>query len=151
MAYEKFGQDRHQPDGVWVQATHLTEVVGIQYRKKAGLEFCDAVKASEKKGAPYGLMLERQPNNPHDANAIAVIGVATVFPWIGKPKQKEWHIGFVPKEIAADVVPHLIDQSIPVGVEMHSIYKRGDYCEIKFFVLAPKGHGVKTRQKHQSA
>jgi hypothetical protein len=94
MAYEKFGQDRHHPPGEWVQTTHLEEVVGVSFRKDAARKFCAAVKDSERRGAFYGLRLERQPDNPHDPNAIAVYGVATVFRWFRKPQRKEWHIGF---------------------------------------------------------
>lgn len=93
--------------------------------------------------------MERQPNNPHDPNAIAIIGVATVFPFIGKPFEKAWHIGFIPAEWAEEVVRDLIDKNVAIAIESYSIYAGSDFYDIKFFVLAPKGYGIKARQNRQ--
>ncbi|MGV3490262.1 MAG: HIRAN domain-containing protein [Devosia sp.] len=96
---------------------------------------------------PYGLLLERQPNNPHDANAIALYGVAEVRGLFGT-KRREWHIGFVPAAVSADVVPNLIDKGIPVAVELYRIYEgQQGFIDVKFFVLAPPGHSHSRRTR----
>lgn len=147
MGYSKYGRDRHQPPGEWVQTTQLTDAVGLSHRKSDVILFANAVKKAEKQGLPYGLRIERQPNNPHDPNAIAIYGIAETKGWFGT-KRNEWHIGFVPADVAADVSPNLIDAGIPVAVELYQIVEgTDDYFEVKFFILGPPGYGVKKRLK----
>lgn len=106
-----------------------------------------AVKKAEARRLPYGLMLERQPNNPHDKNAIAIFGVADVRTLFGT-KRREWHIGFVPADVSADVVTNLIDEGVPVAVELYRIYEgRDGYLDVKFFILAPPGYSYSKRTK----
>lgn len=145
MGYLKYGKDRHKPPGVWVQTTHLTDAVGLSHRKPDVILFAQAVKKAEKQCLPYGLVIERQPNNAHDPNAIALYGVATTKGWFGV-KQHEWHIGFVPADVAADVSPNLIDAGVPVAVELYGITEGSDdFYEVKFLILGPSGYGVKKR------
>lgn len=147
MGYLKYGKDRHQPPGTWVQATHLTEVAGLAFRKPKVFQFARAVRKAELRGLPYGLTIERQPNNPIDPNAIAVYGVADMRGLLGI-KRHQWHIGFVPAEVSADVTPNLIEQGVPVGVELYQMVEGSDgYFEVKFFILAPPGYGVAKRMK----
>lgn len=147
MGYLKYGKDRHKPEGQWVQTTHLSEVAGLVHRKPDVIAFANAVRKAEKRGLKYGLMIERQPNNQHDRNAIAIYGVAEVKGWF-KTQTRDWHIGFVPGDVAADVSPNLIDKGVPVAVELYQIVQGTDgYYEVKFFILAPPGNGVAKRLK----
>ncbi|MCW5720846.1 MAG: hypothetical protein KIS86_06865 [Devosia sp.] len=95
----------------------------------------------------YGLFLVREPNNPHDPNALAIYGIATVR-WLFSQKEKQWHIGYVPAEVAAEIVEELVNVGLPIGVEMYRIEESGEgFFDIKFFILGPPGHGVATRMK----
>lgn len=83
----KFGTDRHRPPGEWVQATMTEEVAGIVHRKGACRSWASAVARAESAKLPYGIDLEPEPSNPHDANAIRVIGHATTRGFFGGLKQ----------------------------------------------------------------
>jgi hypothetical protein len=147
MGYGRFGEDRHRPAGEWVQATNLLRVAGVHHRKAAVAAFGSAVARAERKRQHYGLEIERQRNNSNDPNAIAVYGVARVAGLFGA-KTKRWHIGFVPQEVAADISPNLIDQGIPVSVELYNLFNGiDDYWEVKFFLLGPPGHSAPSRAR----
>ena len=72
----RHGQDRHKPDGQWVQTWIAESVVGVQYRKADAVAFAKAARNAEARGWVYGVELEHRPDNPHDSNAIAIIGIA---------------------------------------------------------------------------
>jgi hypothetical protein len=57
--------------------------------------------------APVRLRFEREPNNSHDPNAIAVFAMEP-------PKKSNWHIGYVPKEIAALLAPKLDNGTVHI-------------------------------------
>jgi len=138
---EKFGRDRYRPPGAWIQTTSLLDVMGIQYRKGDAHEYARAVQTAEQKGWPYGLRLEPEPTNRHDPNAIKVIGHAvTKRFFFFAPTERVWHIGYVPREIAKELVEDLIFVNHPYAAELYSIYRgRNDFIDIEFFVLVPKG------------
>lgn len=67
-----------------------------------------------------GLLLElrREPNNPHDANAIAVIATKSALLFTAAANNQlltksEYQIGHVAREAAAELAPNL-DWTIPV-------------------------------------
>lgn len=143
---EKFGLRRHRPEGNWVQTAPMTEVVGWQYRRRDVARFCKAVCKAERRGEIYGLRIERQPKNVHDANAIAVYGQASVQSLFRGSRLQEWHIGFVDRTLAAELVADLCERGLPIAAEMYSIYiSNAGFHEIRFFVLAPPGWSVKKR------
>lgn len=147
MGYLKYGKDRYQPTGHWVQTSYLTNVAGVSFRKRAMLAFARAVRRAEDKGLGYGLRLLREPNNKHDPNAIAIYGFADVKGWFRK-NRREWHIGYVPAYLAEDVTLNLIDAGVPTDIELYQIVEGiGDYYEVQFFILAPPGYGVAKRFK----
>ena len=148
MASRKFARDRHQPQGEWVQTSNLESVVGIPFRKEAVKHFSRAVSEAERKGLFYGLRLVQEPDNPHDTNAIVVIGFAEIKGWFRRVT-RDWQIGYVPAELAEEIGRDLVAQRIPIAAELYSIYEgRDEFFDVKFFVLAPPGNGVKARMKH---
>ena len=62
---------------------------------------------------------------------------------------REWHIGYVPADLAEEITQNLINAGIRVGIELYQIVEGiGDYYEVQFFILAPPGYGVKKRLNH---
>jgi hypothetical protein len=141
----RIGQDRHRPEGDWVQTTMVEKVVGVHHRKRDARAFVEAVRRAESKGLIYGLQLEHQPNNPHDRNAIAVFGVAEVRGWFRRG-MREWHVGFLDRDLAAELHRDLISKGLPIGAELYAIYVGDEgFIDINLIVLAPPGHGHKKR------
>jgi hypothetical protein len=124
----------------------------VQHRKVDALAFARAVQAAEQKGLRYGVMLEREPLNPHDQKAIKVIGSALVKPWFGAPCERSWHIGYVPREVSEELVEDLYSQNHPCAAELYGIYVGRDFIDIEFFVLVPKGSpaALRTARRHAS-
>ena len=145
--WRKYGKHRHRLPGKWVQATTVEEVWGVKRRKADALAFCRAVEKAERGKLVYGVALAPQPDNPHDKNAIAVLGQCMVKPWFRKPALKEWHIGYVRRELAGELHDEFLSKDIPIASEMYEVFHSGDYIEIKFIVLAPPGHSESARRK----
>jgi hypothetical protein len=144
----KHGTDRHRPQGDWVGFTNATSIVGVSMRRKEAAAFADAVSEAERHRLIYGVNLQYEPNNPHDPNALAVIGTAECRGFFGGSKTREWKIGYLPREIAAEVVGELIKPGLPVGIELFSVYRgSGGYVDFKVIVLGPPGHSHSARQK----
>jgi hypothetical protein len=55
------------------------------------IAFARAAREAEAKGLIYGVELEHRPDNPHDPNAIAVIGIAERKGWFKRTVDR-WHI-----------------------------------------------------------
>lgn len=146
---EKFGLDRHRPDGEWVQTTLALSVAGVRHRRGAVDAFCRAVEAAERKGHFYGVALRPAPDNRHDPNAIEVIGVVDVKPWLGPVRAKRWHVGFLDRETAAELQAELLGKGVPIAGELYSIYRSAGFVDIKVIVLAPPGfsHSRRIRTK----
>jgi hypothetical protein len=67
---------------------------GLRVSGVAGTQFRPGALDSDALAAGGPLELRREPGNPHDANAIAVHAGGT-------------HVGFVPRELAAELAPEL--------------------------------------------
>src|SRR5688572_16398526 len=72
------------PDGVGIYAERLA-VAGIHRRRAAAARFI--------RGSDLDLDLEPEPSNPHDRNALRVVGL-----WRGWFRQKRTFLGYVPRE-----------------------------------------------------
>lgn len=148
-AWEKYGKERYRLPGKWVQATLVEEVQGIHYRKPNVRAFCKAVKRAERLRLEYGVALAPQSDNQHDPNAIAVLGQCMVKRLFRSPKLQEWHIGYVARELAAELQSEFLRKDIPIASELYEIFQQGDFYEIKFIVLAPPGYSHGRRMKKQ--
>ena len=124
----------------------------MQDRKTDALAFARAVRTAEQKGWHYGVRLEPEPSNPHDPNAIKVIGHALVMPPSGAAAERSWHIGYVPREIAEELVEDLFSKNHPCAAELYGVYVDHDFIRIEFFVLVPKGSpgATRTARRHAS-
>jgi hypothetical protein len=113
------------PDGMWIMEAHI-EVAGIPHRMGNAVAFA-------RRGQHY-LELEREPNNPHDPNAIKVIGVSKGwFFW------RRHFLGYVPRETAARVAEMGLWGR--VKPRLRSIWAGGyvqDTVYINFDILEPK-------------
>ena len=96
------------------------------------------------------MQLEQQPNNPHDRNAIALSGISEkkgiFFSGIG-----EWHIGYLDRELAKELVGDFVSKDIPIGAELHSIFESDSgFLDFNLVVLAPPGHSESARLKRKN-
>lgn len=99
---------------------------------------------------PYGVELEPEPTNPKDPNAIAVYGVAEVSGLFRKRVRKRLHIGYLPRETAAEIRRDLISKGLPIAGELYSIYRgAGGFLDVNVIVLAPPGHSRSAREKRE--
>ncbi|WP_085043876.1 HIRAN domain-containing protein [Ensifer aridi] len=135
----RFAKDRYAPDGKWVQTTIVESVVGVRHRFANAAAFAEAARNAERFGQLYGVTLEPQPDNVHDRNAIAVHGQ------VGTQK---WHVGYLDRELAAELNRDLLSKDIPIAAELYEIWV-GDtgLIDIKVIVLAPPGNSMKVRLK----
>lgn len=76
-------------------------------------------QADPKSKERWQLVPQREPGNPHDTNAVAIIAVS------GKRK---FHLGYLPKQVAADVVRYK-----HIGIVPRSIAKDGRYLYVDLF------------------
>ena len=146
----KFGLDRHHPEGKWVKATTVESVAGVHHRKADAKAFADAVRVAERKQLSYGVQLEHRPDNPHDKNAIAVLGVAETKGWFGQ-SVKEWQIGYLERETAEQLVDEFVNKEIPIAAELHSVYESANgFLDFNIIILAPPGHSESARRKRKA-
>ena len=121
-------------------------VAGINYRQRAVGQFLRAVRTAEAKGWRYGVLLDEEPANRHDANAIAVVGFACLKNWFGQRKEK-WKIGYVAREDAADLQDNIIKEGGKISAELYKIYVEPEgWIDIKIQLIASKGFDYKTRR-----
>ena len=100
-----------------------TIVEGAQHRHRDVMHFVDRVQ----RASNFGIQLVREPNNPHDKNALRVDG------WIGQPAAATT-LGYISRGLAAELasVPHQLAGSLK------RIYCRGKYIEIQVDILEPR-------------
>lgn len=143
MSTRAFGKDRHRPSGEWIQTTPLLAVAGSHFRREDVQAYAKAVLAAEKKQLHYGLEVVRDGDNPHDRNAVKVIGRVTVKSLFREPKTQRWHIGYVPADIAGEISPTIIDAGHAYAAELYDVQKDGSDVGIRFFILLPSNSPVK--------
>ena len=62
------------PVGSWKRATRLLTVHGVQYHRSDAEAFAATTIRLHDSGRSFGLLIEREPDNPNDRNAQKVIG-----------------------------------------------------------------------------
>jgi hypothetical protein len=113
--------DPNRPDGVQIFIQRVY-VAGVHPR--SGIDEFLA-------GSDISLALEREPQNPHDRNAIKVIGILkTAF------STRRFHVGYVPREIAQQIVERGFWGR--VGADLRMV-ECGDYKNVIFDLYGPKG------------
>ena len=91
----------------------------------------------------YGLLLELEPDNPHDPNAIKVLG---------KALGQSWHIGYLDRATAAEINRDLVAAGIPIAAELYdlTVEEIGE-TEVRLTVLAPPGHSLRVRLRQRNS
>jgi hypothetical protein len=90
-------------------------LAGVVFREPVVARFLIEVQALERHGeGRYGLLLRREPNNPHDRNALAVLG------WAYSPEHCG-ELGYIPKEVSADIATTL-PPDIPLAATLSRVF-----------------------------
>ena len=137
MKHGRFGQDKYQPKGDWAYATGMLEVAGAFFRKENVLKFAKAVFESESSNNKYGIKLVSDPLNPHDENAIKIMGYAERKGFLGSLNQQHWHIGFVNRDTAKYLTEKFVSRGVEINAELNSLYFDDDIRAPWYKVLAP--------------
>lgn len=107
------------PKDYQIYVSNMT-VAGISFRKNDALRFM--------KTTDQTLELERELNNPHDKNAIKVIGVT--------PSNK-YFLGYVPKEVSEQIISTgMLDKVAPRLAR--AFQGNQDYFQIQFQIIGLK-------------
>lgn len=114
-----------RPDGFQI-FENQSEVAGVHYHKDDAIAFI--------LGKYHRLEWEREPNNPHDANAIKIIGVAeSAF------GEERWHIGYVRSDVAAHIVTGgWFESMMPEAVYL-TISDDYEFVHVHYIILGPQG------------
>ena len=94
--------EANRPEGEWVNwkiGSGWFEVAGVRHRARDVRHFLSQAERAQGQGQPFGVLLEPEPGNLHDANAIQVYG------WTRNADDLEMRIflGYVPRDVAAEV------------------------------------------------
>lgn len=141
----QFGLHRHRPPGNWVQTTPLLAVQGVTHHSAEAKAFAAAVRMSEKSGWPYGVALRPEPENAFDPNAIKVLGLARNKPLFRPARDGEWHLGYVPKDVAAAVGEDIIKPGHAYCAELYDVTVDPEFLQVRFFILLPADSPAKDR------
>jgi uncharacterized tellurite resistance protein B-like protein len=116
------------PQGEWKRVSQLLSTQGVQYRKDDALRFVRLAIIAERELRPFGLLIEPEPNNQNDENALKVLG------WCGS---KTIHIGYVDRLEAARFSERY--PGIFAAADFYSIYlSASQYIDIRFFLCVPE-------------
>lgn len=97
-------------------------VAGVMFEGRQDL--LASLYREQEQGAAVAGMLEREPSNRHDRNAIKVL--------LATPTQGQ-HVGYVPRPLAAQLAPHL-DAGGTARVTLAKIVCGGDPGRMAFGV-----------------
>ncbi|MEM9843381.1 MAG: hypothetical protein AAF965_01155 [Pseudomonadota bacterium] len=109
----KFGDNA--PAGDWVQWTIGSgwfDVQGIFDRKEGVREFLRLAAQADERGELFGALLNPEPDNKYDRNAMQVIGI---FGPHEAPTSRVF-LGYVPTDVAAEVAS--FPKGMPIAVEL---------------------------------
>lgn len=128
-----YAGQRHRPPGQWVKAMPYVSVAGPQHRRNDVEVWAIACERAEQLNCPYGVALELEPGNAHDAHAIKVMG------WAEFDSEHSWHLGYLPRSDAARIHREFIGAGVSLAAELISIYQGADgFIDIKVSVLRPR-------------
>lgn len=135
MAIHIYGT-RERPPGNWrVLGRGLKfDVAGVQYRKADAERFVRGAAKCDSKELPWGVSVEREPQNSVDANAIKVFGWWTEKGWFGSVRQQA-HVGYYPAWLAAEIATDC--PTAPIAAEVYKLYiGDGGYIDIELVAIA---------------
>ena len=100
------------------------EVVGIQHHRDEAISFI--------KGKDHEIVLELEPRNKFDPNAIIVFGTNKGF--FGRKTKK---VGYIPAEVSKTIAEQSMFSQI--APRLRNIYMSDDgFCNIKLDLIGPK-------------
>ncbi len=102
------------PVGEWKRTTPLLTVHGIKYRRPEAEAFAKAAVRLHDAGKPFGLLIEPEPDNRQDRNALKVIG------WGGGVSRQVGYVDAIEAARAAERFP-----GIHLAAECYSVYLGG--------------------------
>jgi len=127
--WEKVKGGAQMPPGDWTRITPLMSVQGVHHRKEAARTFAKFVLRVHDDGRPFGLIVEPEPTNSYDANALKIVG------WC---RGVAYHVGYVEAIEAARAAERFPDSSL--AAEFYSLYQgRTGFIDIRFFLSVPQG------------
>lgn len=116
------------PKGNWKRASQLLSAKGIQYRRDDVLQFAKMAIAADREMHPFGLLIEPEPDNENDENALKVLG------WCGS---KSFHVGYVDRIEAARFSERF--PRVFVTADFYSLYlSASEFIDIRFFLSVPE-------------
>ncbi|WP_421928632.1 HIRAN domain-containing protein [Neoaquamicrobium sediminum] len=111
-------------------------IMGVAMRKADAIAFCKAQGGE--------LVVKHEPGNPHDKNALKLIGS-----WKGWFRKKSAHLGYVPADIAAKLADaglvHVVRPRL-----MKTYLGTNDFVEIEFQIIGPSEHYDQLRPRKAS-
>ncbi len=127
MGWEVHEFGDNAPTGDWVQwkiGSGWFEVQGLFIRKEEVREFLRLAAQADERGEPFGAMLNPEPDNKHDKNAMQVIGILGPH----QAPTSRVFLGYVPADVAAEVAS--FPEGMPNAVEL----KKSRIGEIDVFL-----------------
>jgi hypothetical protein len=111
--------DNGIPSGyqIWVARP---DVAGLLHKKKEAVAFAKAKQQT--------LLLEREPDNTHDSNAIKLIGLGD---------GKQFFVGYVPKEISEQIAATNMFEHVRARLRKTYLSER-NYVDIEYQIIGPK-------------
>ena len=115
MGWEVHEFGDNAPAGDWVQwkiGSGWFDVQGLFNRKETVREFLRLAAQADERGEPFGALLNREPDNKHDKNAMQVIGILGPH----EAPTSRVFLGYVPADVASEVAS--FSEGMPIAVEL---------------------------------
>jgi hypothetical protein len=97
MTRSEFSSVSAGPDDNWYDFAEDVSIVGEKFRLNEGTSFFEAITEAVSRDDEFGVLLEREPNNPHDKLAIKVVGYVN-FRHLGR--YEYFHVGYIDRKLA---------------------------------------------------
>jgi len=130
------------PKGKWRQCNPQRKVAGTFYRKRNAMNFIHGAIYSDENNLKYGIIVEKEPNNKYDKNALKLIGCWHKKRLFSSPVPRCKHIGYVPRGLAEFV--STLPPETPLAAELkyakvkNKNNRFGDvFIDIYFVLLLP--------------
>jgi hypothetical protein len=147
--WRNYGQET-RPPGDWVRTTGMLSVQGIEANLAAFVAFADAAEAARKKGLRFGIDLAAE-DAANPAIGLFVVGGAESKSFFSGPKVTHWPLGHLSAKVVGEIHEELIAQGVPIAAELASIHYDSTDPEMKIYILAPKGHSARDRERRRQA
>ncbi|QEP30572.1 HIRAN domain-containing protein [Pukyongiella litopenaei] len=115
MGWEVHEFGDNAPAGDWVQwkiGSGWFDVQGHFNRKETVREFLRLATQADERGEPFGALLNPEPDNKYDKNAMQVIGILGPH----EAPTSRVFLGYVPADVAAEVAS--FPEGMPIAVEL---------------------------------